>query len=46
MKKLYDQKFVEREEDKRPYRYMASKKTKELVTKPTEENKPPETANQ
>ncbi len=37
MKKLYDQGFVEREEKKRPYRYAASKKTKELLTRPTEE---------
>ena len=46
MKKLYDQRFVERKEDRRPYQYIASKKTKELVTKPTEERTPPEAANQ
>ena len=37
MKKLYDQGLVEREETKRPYRYAASKKIKELIKNPPNE---------
>jgi len=46
MKKLYDQGLVEREEKKRPYLYMASKKIKELVKKSSEEENSPEAATQ